>query len=404
MMRHPDSIFPRAAIPFGLWGTSFFPAWQESVLAMVNMGQFAAEAMLRILGLRKVPVATLEYLVTGSTIPWPEKFWGGPWLASVMDRRIPGRHVEEACATGLQAVIAAAAQVQTGSDVVGVLTFDRTSNGALVALPVGREYRRIEVVVAPWDDFGADPATGGSMISSAGKAARQHRIDRREVDELAMFRYRQYCVARDKGFLQRVAVPLTVLSVQGRELGRIEEDIGVRALDSDTLRSARELDTSVTGLTQTHASDGLACLLVTTREKAAEMSPRPEILIELVGTEEVRTDPGLMPEAPALAANRLLKRLDLQMSDMVVVKTHNPFAVNDVIFAKLTSYDWREMNRTGCSLVYGHPQGPTLTRTLIEALEEAVDIGGGYVMVAGCAAGDVGITAIFRVNDNKKTR
>jgi hypothetical protein len=61
-------------------------------------------------------------------------------------------------------------------------------------------------------------------------------------------------------------------------------------------------------------------------------------------------------------------------------------------------YDWREMNKTGCSLVWGHPQGPTLTRLLIEGLEEAVSLGGGYVLTFGCAAGDVGIAALFKVS------
>ena len=50
------------------------------------------------------------------------------------------------------------------------------------------------------------------------------------------------------------------------------------------------------------------------------------------------------------------------MDDIAVVKNHNPFAVNDAIFAKMLDYDWREMNKTGSSLVWGHPQGPTLTR------------------------------------------
>jgi acetyl-CoA acetyltransferase len=83
---------------------------------------------------------------------------------------------------------------------------------------------------------------------------------------------------------------------------------------------------------------------------------------------------------------------------VAVVKNHNPFAVNDVIFSKATGYDWRKMNNTGCSLVWGHPQGPTLTRVLIEGLEEAVDLGGGYVLIFGCAAGDVGIAALFQVS------
>ena len=61
----------------------------------------------------------------------------------------------------------------------------------------------------------------------------------------------------------------------------------------------------------------------------------------------------------------------MTMDDVAVAKNHNPFAVNDVIFSQVTGYDWRKMNTTGCSLVWGHPQGPTLTRSLIEGLEEA---------------------------------
>jgi acetyl-CoA acetyltransferase len=110
----------------------------------------------------------------------------------------------------------------------------------------------------------------------------------------------------------------------------------------------------------------------------------------------------MMPEAPVLAVEKLLNRSGFRMQDMAVVKNHNPFAVNDVVFAKRLNYDWKKMNRTGCSLVWGHPQGPTLTRLLIEALEEAVDLGGGYVLLFGCAAGDVGIAAIFKVTEGGK--
>ena len=80
-----------------------------------------------------------------------------------------------------------------------------------------------------------------------------------------------------------------------------------------------------------------------------------------------------------------------------MVKSHNPFTVNDAVFAKVHNYDWKKMNRTGCSLVWGHPQGPTLTRIIIEALEETVMLGGGYALVMGCAAGDIGVAAVFKV-------
>ena len=397
-MKSQETMLPRARIPYGTWGSSFFPAWQMSPLAEVNIGQFAGEAMNRILGLRNVPKDQLEYLVIGSTIPWHWKFWTAPFVSSCLGQRLPGYHMEQACATGLQAVVAAAAEVEGGSnDVVGVLTFDRTSDSPVGVFPERRAYERTFAISDVWDNFGFDPATGNAMITTAGIAARKYKLDRREVDELAFFRYQQYFEAQASGLLDRVLVPLEVLNNQGRVLGMVDSDAGVRQITLPALRAMRELDTCVTGGTQTHASDGMATLLVTTHEKARQLSPRPEIDIHLVAKAEVRAQPSLMPEAPALAVQKVLARADLTMDDMAVVKNHNPFAVNDVIFSRVLTYDWKQMNRTGCPLVWGHPQGPTLTRVMIEALEEAVDLGGGYVLIFGCAAGDVGIAAVLRV-------
>jgi len=391
-------MLPDARIPYGTWGSSYFPAWQTSALAEVNIGQFAGESMNRILGLRKVPKSELDYLVIGSTIPWHWKFWNAPLVASCMGLRIPGYHVEQACATGLQAVLLAGAEVQSGAfDTVGVLTFDRTSDSPVGVFPERRAHERTQAIADVWDNFGFDPATGNAMITAAGITARKYKCDRGETDDVAFLRYEQYFAAKDSGFLDRVLVPLDVLNVQGRPLGRIDGDFGVRKLTRAGLRAMRELDTCVTGGGQTHASDGMSTLLVTSKDKVKELSPRPEIDIQFVAKVEARTHPSLMPEAPAFAVQRLLKVTGLKMADMVVVKNHNPFAVNDVIFSKLLDYDWSKMNNTGCPLVWGHPQGPTLTRVLIEALEEAVDLGGGHVLVFGCAAGDVGIAALFKV-------
>jgi acetyl-CoA acetyltransferase len=393
-------MFPNARIPYGTWGSSYFPAWQMSPLAEVNIGQFAGEAANKILGKRKVPKDQLDYLVIGSTIPWHWKFWTAPLVSSCLGQRLPGYHMEQACATGLQAALLAGNEVQSGSyDVVGVLTFDRTSDSPVGVFPERRSYERTVALSDVWDNFGFDPATGGAMIATAGTAARKYKIDRREVDELAFHRYEQYFQAKDSGFLDRVLVPLEVLNMQGRVMGKVDEDAGVRQISLRSLQAMRELDDGVTGGTQTHASDGMAVLLVTTPERARELSPRPEIDIRFVAKTEIRTLPGLMPEAPAMAVQKLLEITGLGMKDMAVVKNHNPFAVNDAIFAKVLDYDWHNMNNTGCPLVWGHPQGPTLTRVLIEALEEAVDLGGGYVMIFGCAAGDVGIAAILKVTE-----
>ena len=56
------------------------------------------------------------------------------------------------------------------------------------------------------------------------------------------------------------------------------------------------------------------------------------------------------------------------------------------------------MNNYGCSLIWGHPQGPTGTRSIIELIEELVIAGGGYGLFQGCAAGDSGMAVVIKVD------
>jgi acetyl-CoA acetyltransferase len=56
-----------------------------------------------------------------------------------------------------------------------------------------------------------------------------------------------------------------------------------------------------------------------------------------------------------------------------------------------------KMDNYGCSLIYGHPQGPTAGRAIIEMIEELTILGGGYGLFAGCAAGDTAAALIVKV-------
>jgi acetyl-CoA acetyltransferase len=57
------------------------------------------------------------------------------------------------------------------------------------------------------------------------------------------------------------------------------------------------------------------------------------------------------------------------------------------------------MNSYGCSLVYGHPQGPTGARLMVELLHALRLRGGGIGLFTGCAAGDTGAAVVVRVED-----
>jgi len=93
-----------------------------------------------------------------------------------------------------------------------------------------------------------------------------------------------------------------------------------------------------------------------------------------------------------------LEKAGLSIKDMTAIKTHNPFVINDVFMAKEMQVDVMSMNNYGCSLIFGHPQGPTVGRIVMELIEELVMKGGGYGLFTGCAAGDTGASLVIKVN------
>jgi acetyl-CoA acetyltransferase len=104
-----------------------------------------------------------------------------------------------------------------------------------------------------------------------------------------------------------------------------------------------------------------------------------------------------MAAAPVPASHMALKDAGLSIGDIKVIKTHNPFIVNDINFAKQFNIDAADMNNYGCSMIFGHPQGSTATRIVIEGIEETVQKGGGHFLWTGCAAGDTGAALILKV-------
>ncbi|WP_414636821.1 hypothetical protein [Aquabacterium sp.] len=131
------------------------------------------------------------------------------------------------------------------------------------------------------------------------------------------------------------------------------------------------------------------------------MATDPGIEIEILGFGMARVEKGYMPAAPGPAAHNAVKQAGLTFSQIDAVKTHNPFAVNDIALARDTGFAWEKMNNYGSSIIWGHPQGPTGLRGVIELVEELVLRGGGTGLFTGCAAGDTGLATVIRVTDSR---
>jgi len=138
-------------------------------------------------------------------------------------------------------------------------------------------------------------------------------------------------------------------------------------------------------------------MLVTTRERAKELSADPGIEVQVVSYGYHRTKKGFMAMAVVPACQMALDKAGVDIRDVKVIKTHNPFAANDLYMAQEMGIDVMGFNNYGSSLVFGHPQGPTAARCIIEGIEEAAILGGGYMLFGGCAAGDTAGALLLKV-------
>jgi acetyl-CoA acetyltransferase len=239
------------------------------------------------------------------------------------------------------------------------------------------------------------------MIGTAEAVARDAGITRDELDEMTLLRHAQYtsALADDRAFQRRYLVPVHVPRRRGGPLV-VDADQGVVDTTAEGLAKLRPVvrDGVVTFGSQTHPADGTAGMLVTTVERARALAGDTGIA-RVLGTGMARVGVARMPEAPVPAAARALEAAGLAFADVDAVTTHDPFAVNDVVFSRETGIAPERVNERGASLIFGHPQGPTGARLLIELLHVLVERGGGVGLFTGCAAGDTGAAVVVRVED-----
>lgn len=384
-----------------VWSSPFV-RWQGALAELPSLA-LAADVTGRALQQRGIDAADIDGLVLGQTVPEPDSFFGAPTLAGRLGiGSVTGPAINQACATSAACLSVAATAVRAGAGPQLVVAADRTSNGPTMLWPqpsVAAGAPRVLNWVL--DNFDHDPWAGTSMLAAGETVAREQGIGRGELDELAALRFEQYekALADDRAFQKRYLVEVHVPQRRRPPLV-VDSDQGVRPV---ILEQIRELPPATAdGLhsfaTQTHPADGTAGAVLTTVERARALAPG-EGVVRVLATATARVAPTHMPEAPVPAAQAALAGAGLTIDQVDVVTTHNPFAVNDIYFHRQMGYPLEKMNAYGCSLIFGHPQGPTGLRSVAELIEQLRLRGGGLGLFTGCAAGDSAAAVVLRVED-----
>ena len=397
----------KAQIPYGAYWSTPFTRWQGS-LAHLHSIEFAAHVAKRELERRKIPAEAFDHGVLGISVPQRHSFYGLPWFTGLAGMpRVGGPTVMQACATGVRTLLAATQEVEAGmAQTALAITCDRTSNGPHLYYPnpqgPGGTGGHEDWVL---DNFGCDPFGRHSMVATAENVAKKHGIGTAEQHDVVLRREAQYreALADDSAFLRRfMTLPFDVPDPSYRKtMATLGGDEGILFSTAEGLAKLKPVldGGTVTYGAQTHPADGNAAIVLARPERVRELSRDPTIRVRLLGFGQARAALAHMPEAPIPAAQRALAQAGMGVERMHAIKTHNPFALNDILFARATGVDLGRMNNYGCSLVWGHPQGPMGTRAIIELIEELALRGGGYGLFSGCAAGDTAMAVVLEVGE-----
>ena len=396
--------YTKAYIPYGGYYSTPFSRWQGS-MQYDNSIELGANTARRWFLEKKIDPAILDYMYFGSTVAQNHWFVAHNYAASILtdDKKyLPALFVNQACATSTTILNLLAKDLELGVYGAGyALMTDRCSNGPHTIWPdplgPGGQPDRED-----WnmDNFAGTPRHRAYMAQTGENVAAEVGITKEECDAVVLRRYNQYqdALANERSFQKRyMFAPEVTVTKKKKKL--LEEDEGWMVTTAEGLAKLKpQYPNGVLSYgAQTFPADGNCGIIVTTRDKAKDLSADPKVEIQIVSYGFARVKPMFMPAAPIPAAQMALANAELTISDIKSVKTHNPFAVNDLAFAKKMGYDVMKMNNYGSSLIYGHPQGPTVGRAVIELIEELVLAGGGYGLFTGCSAGDTAASLIVKV-------
>jgi acetyl-CoA C-acetyltransferase len=396
-------MFTKAYIPYKGYYSSPFSKWQGSFANehSIVLGSKTAKTWLAS---RDISPDIFDYLILGVTVGQPHIFYGGPWTSALIGaQNVPGMMVSQACSTSTTAVFQAAMGVETGSfENVFTLMTDKCSNGPHTIWP-NPQGPGGQVISENWvmDQFNNDPWAKNAMIQTAENVAKETGVTREQCDELALRRAEQYAdaLANDKAFQKKYMFPVSI-QISRKKSIEIDTDEGILPTTREGLENLRPVlpDGAHTFGSQTHPADGNCALIVTTKENAANLSQDNTKDAQIISYGFSRAKKGFMAMAVVPAAQMALDRAGITINDVKVIKTHNPFAANDIYLADQMKIDVNGFNNFGSSLIFGHPQAPTAGRLIIEGIEELADLGGGYMLFTGCAAGDTGAALILKID------
>lgn len=312
---------------------------------------------------------------------------------------VPALTVNQACASGLQAIILAAQEIMLGRARVvlagGVENMSRVpyfAEGARWGARLGN----MELVDGMYRDGFLDPLSGLIMGETAENLVRQYEISRDEADEYALRSQERAARAIDSGRFDAEIAPVEIKGKRG-ETVMFARDEHPR---SDTTRASLkklppvfDKNGTVTAGNSSGITDGAAGIVVAGEEAITELGIKPEARI--VDYEVAGVAPEIMGIGPVPAVRSLLARQNLNLSDIDLVELNEAFAAQVIACDRELSFDAERLNPNGGAIALGHPIGCTGVRITTTLMHEMQKRGARRGLATLCVSGGMGVALLI---------
>ena len=317
---------------------------------------------------------------------------------------VPGATVNRLCASGLEAINAAARAVKLGEgDLYLAGGVESMSRAPWVVQKPERGFPRgsqtMHDTTLGWRMINPRMAELGvsteSMGETAENVAERFAISREDQDSFALRSHQRAVAAAEAGLLGEEIVPIEAPS--GRKTIVVDRDQGPRA-DASAQRLAelgpvfREGGT-VTAGNASPLNDGAACLLIASEAGARALAAEP--LGRIVSFGVAGVDPALMGIGPVEAVPRALTAAGLGLDQIDLIELNEAFASQSLACARELGIDQERLNVNGGAIALGHPLGCSGARLSTTLLHELRRRGGRYGLVTLCVGVGQGLATVF---------
>jgi acetyl-CoA acyltransferase len=293
-------------------------------------------------------------------------------LLAGLPETVPGLTVNRLCASGLDAVIAAARQIKTGeADLVIAGGVESMSRAPFVMPKAELAFARsaeIYDTTIGWRfvnplikaQYGID-----SMPETAENVAAEHQVSRADQDAYAAQSQARAVKAQENGRFAQEMIAVQVAQKKGEAtLVAVDEHprAGTTAEKLAKLPTPFRKDGTVTAGNSSGVNDGAAALLIASERAVEKYDLKP--IVRVIGAASAGVAPRVMGLGPVPAVGKLLERHKLKLADFDVIELNEAFAAQVLAVTRELGIDAADenLNPNGGAIALGHPLGASGAR------------------------------------------